>query len=494
MICETKNRFNLRCLLIFFLLTFGLFFPEKVNSNAVKPEIKGISTLKGPTTGGTLITIKGSGFPSKSWIVIDRGRLRIGILKPPAVKVYDNNGEVTGDNIGTKIEFYTPPVGEAGFVEIRVYNNSRYAQYSESFTFEYSYPPPVIQDISPIGGKIEGDMLIKITGSEFRDEARVRIGEKEVTGVVRDEGKRLNAWMPPGSKIGPQDVTVINPDGSESNTLENGFVYAASPTITKMEPKGGSIGGGTRITITGFNFLSGVEARIGERVKVLIGERKAEIVEINDRKIVVKSLGGMSSQDVGAQDVTVQNIVNPDELFDTRKDVFVYAFSPEIKRVEIPLTGVNPNGGTQIEITGTYFPAQENLQVHIGGKETMVVAIKNAGTRIITTAPSGNDLLVVLLFSNQQKSGEVDVKVSNLINPEELFHILPGAFTYNPRLEASKIEPDSGILDGGMLIAITGSGFIEPISIEIGGKDAQDITWVSSKQITAKTPKSAQFT
>ena len=350
----------------------------------------------------------------------------------------------------------------------------------------------MIKDISPIGGKIEGDILIKITGSEFRDGAKVRIGEKEVTGVVRDEGKRVNAWIPPGSKIGPQDVTVINPDGSESNTLENAFVYAVSPTITKIEPEGGSIGGGTRITITGFNFLSGVEARIGERANVLIDERKAEIVEIDDRKIVVKSLGGMSSQDFGAQDVTVQNIVNPDELFDTRKGAFVYAFSPEIKRVKIPPTGVNPNGGTQIEIIGRYFPAQENPQVLIGGKETMVAAIKNAGTRIITTAPSGNDLLVVLLFSNQQKSGEADVKVSNLINPEELFHILPAVFTYNPRLEASEIEPDSGILDGGTPITITGAGFIEPISIEIGGKDAQDITYVSSKQITAKTPKSEQ--
>jgi len=243
-------------------------------------------------------------------------------------------------------------------------------------------------------------------------------------------------------------------------------VIGGKPEIKDIVPKGGSIYGGTRITITGSNFLSGVE--------VLIGERKAEIVEISDTEIVVKSPPGK----IGAQDVIVQNIINPDELFDIRKGWFVYAFLPQINRVKIPPTGVNPDGGTQIEIEGTHFPAKHILQVLIGGKEATEVSIDNTGTKISAKAPAG--------------TGEADVKVSNLINSEELSHTLQAAFTYNLPLKASKIEPDSGRLDGGTPITITGEGFIEPISMEIGGKNASGIVWVSSKQITAITPKSEQ--
>lgn len=482
MICETENSLNLQCLLIFSFLIFSSVFPGKVNSDAIAPSIKNISafssdgtpsysgdrTPTGPTSGGTLIIIEGDGFLSYSEVHIGGERVK------GVVKVYDNEGrQVTGDEIGTKIEFYTPPVKKAGRVEIQVLNLG-HSRGSNKWPFEYFYLPPVIEYISPIGGKLQGGTSIEITGSELRDGAKVRIGEKEVPGVVKDEGKKITAKTPPGSEAGHQDVTIINPDGKESNTLENSFVYADPPTIITIDPKGGFIGGGTKITIMGFNFLSEVEERIGEKVRILIGERKAEIVEIGDRKIIVKSPFG----EIGAQDVIVQNILNPDELADIRKGGFVYAFPPQIKKVTIPPTGVNPNGGTQIDITGTYFPAQENLQVLIGGKEATEVSVGGSGTKITAKAPSG--------------SGEVYVKVSNLINPEELSHTSEAAFTYNVQLKALEIEPDSGILDGGTLITITGSGFIEPIRIKIGSKDAQSIDWNSSKQIEAKTPKSAQ--
>jgi len=332
---------------------------------------------------------------------------------------------------------------------------------------------PMIKDISPIGGKITGGTRIEITGREFIVGAKVRMGEKEVDGAVTDGGKKIIAETPPGIETGPQDVAVINPDRKESNILENRFVYAKPPTITNIDPKGGSIEGGTPITITGIDFLSGVEVSIVERVRVLIGDRETEIVEVDDRKIVLKSPPG----EIGAQDVIVQNIlINPNELSRTRKDGFMYAFPPNINKIIIPPTGVNPKGGTQIKITGTYFTPQENLQVFIGSKETTEVFVGGAGTIIITEAPPG--------------SGEADVEVSNLTNPKELSHTFQAAFTYNSPLKASKIEPDNGRLDGGMPITITGVGFIEPVSIRIGGKNAQDITWISSKQIMAITPKS----
>ena len=57
-------------------------------------------------------------------------------------------------------------------------------------------------------------------------------------------------------------VTVINSNGL-SGSLSNGFTYVVPPTVTSVSPNNGSTSGGTAVTITGTNFVSGATVTFG---------------------------------------------------------------------------------------------------------------------------------------------------------------------------------------------------------------------------------------
>ena len=82
---------------------------------------------------------------------------------------------------------------------------------------------PTITGISPRAGSIEGDTLVKITGSQFAEGAIVEIGGKEATNITVDSDTQITAVTPAGN-FGLQDVVVINPDGN-SGTLPASFAY-----------------------------------------------------------------------------------------------------------------------------------------------------------------------------------------------------------------------------------------------------------------------------
>src|SRR4029077_4345287 len=58
------------------------------------------------------------------------------------------------------------------------------------------------------------------------------------------------------SPAGTVNVTVTNPD-AQSATLVNGYTYNPAPTATSISPASGTTLGGTSVTITGTNFISG---------------------------------------------------------------------------------------------------------------------------------------------------------------------------------------------------------------------------------------------
>src|SRR5262249_51955559 len=67
----------------------------------------------------------------------------------------------------------------------------------------------------------------------------------------------------PANVAGQARVTVKNPD-NQSATLFNGFTYAnAAPAISGISPTSGTTAGGTFLTITGTNFVTGATVTVG---------------------------------------------------------------------------------------------------------------------------------------------------------------------------------------------------------------------------------------
>ena len=116
---------------------------------------------------------------------------------------------------------------------------------------------------------------------------------------------QLTARTPAGT-AGARDVQVTNPDG-QSATRTGGFTYtapASAPTLTSVSPTSGPTAGGTTITLTGTNFVSGATVRVG-------GTAATNVAFVSATQLTARTPAGTA----GARDVQV---TNPDGQSATR--------------------------------------------------------------------------------------------------------------------------------------------------------------------------------
>jgi hypothetical protein len=120
---------------------------------------------------------------------------------------------------------------------------------------------PTITTISPNSGSTNGGTAATITGTNFVSGATVTFGGTASTGVIVVSSTSITATTPAHAAGA---VNVVVTDSGGSGTLTNGFTYVGSPpTITTISPSSGSTNGGTVVTITGTNFVSGATVTFG---------------------------------------------------------------------------------------------------------------------------------------------------------------------------------------------------------------------------------------
>src|SRR5207245_11243236 len=91
-------------------------------------------------------------------------------------------------------------------------------------------------------------------------------------------------------------ATVTNPD-AQSGTLASGFTYLApAPTVSSVAPSSGPTAGGTAVTITGANFVTGVTVNVG-------GSAATGVSVVNNTTITATT----PTHAAGAVDVMVTN-------------------------------------------------------------------------------------------------------------------------------------------------------------------------------------------
>jgi hypothetical protein len=165
----------------------------------------------GPVTGGTAITVTGTGFDSSDSVVIGQGH-ETGLGAIPATNVVVvSSTEITavtggGAKEGTWGLFVTGTGGTTldGF-------------------FTYT-PIPTVSNVSPHSGPVSGGTPITLTGTSFVSGATVVIGQGHFAGagaipatsVVVVSSTEITAVTGGGAKAGTWRVFVINPDGGTS--------------------------------------------------------------------------------------------------------------------------------------------------------------------------------------------------------------------------------------------------------------------------------------
>ncbi|MEQ4299916.1 IPT/TIG domain-containing protein [Plantactinospora sp. B6F1] len=196
--------------------------------------VTGLDPTSGPTSGGTTVTITGTGFTGATGVTLD------GV---PGT-------DFTVNPAGTTITVVTPP-NAAGPAEVAV---TFPAGTAEDGTF--SYVAPTITSVSPPAGPSTGGTRVTITGTGLTGATGVDFGGEPGTDLVVDpSGTSLTVTTPPGTP-GTVDVTVQLP-GADA-VADDGFTYrAVVPVIETVDPDQGPTSGGTVVTVGGSGFVPG---------------------------------------------------------------------------------------------------------------------------------------------------------------------------------------------------------------------------------------------
>jgi hypothetical protein len=232
------------------------------------PTVTGLSPGSGPATGGTIVTITGTGFSGNVSV-------QFGTAPAPAITV----------NSATQITA-TSPAG-TGTVDVTVSNPAGTSATGAADRFGYI---PAVTGISTASGPVTGGTTVTISGAGFGGATSVRFGTASAAMTVNSD-TQITATSPPGAGTGPVDITVTGPTGTSATSAADRFTYL--PAVTGVSPSSGFTTGDDSVTITGRGFTGATSVRFGAA--------SAAMTVNSDTQITATSPPGS----IGIVDVTV---------------------------------------------------------------------------------------------------------------------------------------------------------------------------------------------
>ncbi|MBV9457469.1 MAG: IPT/TIG domain-containing protein, partial [Bradyrhizobium sp.] len=204
--------------------------------NIAPPTVTGASPNAGDIAGGTQVTITGTNFTGAT-----------------AVTFGGTNALSVNVVSATQITATAPPHA-AGLVNVVVTTPAGSGTGTGLFTFTVGAPK--VTAVTPSAGPLAGGTVLTITGADFTGVTSVTIGGNPATAVTVVSATQITATTPPGAAFGPVNVVLTSPAGS--GTGQGLFIYVGgAPTVTAVSPNAGPAAGGTSVTITGTNFVTG---------------------------------------------------------------------------------------------------------------------------------------------------------------------------------------------------------------------------------------------
>jgi hypothetical protein len=241
--------------------------PGAVFDYLAPPTITGINPGKGPATGGTIVTITGTGFSGSVSV-------QFGTTPAPAVTV----------NSSTQITATSPPGSGTAPVTVSTPGGT-----SATGAAQFDYLPAVT-GIWPASGPVTGATPVTITGAGFTGATSVQFGTVTAAMAVNSD-TQITATSPPSASPGTVGITVTTPTGPSAASTADQFTYL--PTVTGVSPTWGYTTGRETVTIAG----AGLTGATG----VHFGAESATILSTAATQVVVTSPPGA----VGAVPVTV---------------------------------------------------------------------------------------------------------------------------------------------------------------------------------------------
>ena len=407
----------------------------------------------GPTSGETVVSIKGVGFRAEA-------RVYFGGTEAELVKVIDT-GRITA----------ITPVGVAGAVDVRVENpDGGVGLFVGGFTYYAlgggEQPRPALLEAIPNTGPADGGTLLLVKGDHFQQGATLFLDYVPMSGVDVTS-VHWASFTTPKTEAGTFDIAITNPDG-QSDILTDAFSSypeatetVPGPSVSKVHPSSGSVHGGLEVTVTG--------AELGQASKLVLDGEPVDTWEI------VSPTEGRFVTPPHAPGLANVAVTNWDGQTGVLNNGFLFYVEPPV------LFSLEPDhgpvaGGNEVALKGANFV--QGMTVTIGGKEctgAAVVAASSAGDPTGTatcTVPPGDT------------AGPVAVEVTN---PDGLSGLLPAGYTYTGPPTITAVSPDSGPAEGGYVAILMGLGFPTGSTVTFGGVAAEVLS-VESKGIGVVVP------
>ncbi len=505
----------------------GLVVSTQKFTFVAPPNITSFTPTSGPTTGGTVVTITGSG-------LTDTTSVTFGGVAGTAI-----------DNISDTSITVVTPANPAGGVPVSLTSAGGTAAVG---TFTYVLAPVTVTNVNPHFGPIAGGTSISVTGAGFAPGSTVAFvnlggGPSTPSGTVTYNSATSLTVISPTHAVGTVDIIVTTPGlvpPSSFPVVGDQFTFEDVPTITGLSPISGPTSGGTVVTITGTNFgqdaavtfngaagtvtgvapdgtsltvVTPIHAAGPTTVKVIDGGGTATAAQVFTfvGAPAITSIVPNAGPTLGGNTVTI----NGSGLTGTTAVTFagnpgtgIVNTSDSSITVVVPAGAVGPAtvsvttpGGTTSVINGYTYVAAPTITSFTpltgptaGGTLVTFTGTNLSGTTAITfgafTGTSVTNLSstsVTVLTPNDPTPGPVAVQLTTLGGTATA----PQQFTYVGAPGATGLSPLSGPIAGGTIVTITGSSLTGTTNVTFGGVPATMITNVSDNDITVVDPAHA---
>jgi uncharacterized protein YhjY with autotransporter beta-barrel domain len=411
------------------------------------PIVTGIGPPNGVATGGTTVTISGSGLTGATGVAFGA--------------VAASSFTIVSDNVLRAIS----PSASAGAVDIVVTTPVGVSAKSSVDLFTYfSTSPPTVTAISPNSGFNSGGTKIVITGTNFVDASAVTVVGVEVSAFSIDSSTQITAvanFSTNGNVTG--DVRVQTPSGLSATSSADTFTYTTPQlaTVTSVTPNSGPTAGGTSTVIHGSNLNYVNQLNFGATAVTFTVVSASEIDATSP-----------ATSTPGPVDITVRDAAGTSAT--SSADVFTYAFAG----AGPVITGVSPNSGpvtgnTAVTLTGTGFTGVNGFK--FGTAQGSSIHSGATDTQIVVDSPDG------------LTPGVVDIVVSNPTGSSAV--TTADHFTYLAVAPSIRqVTPSGGTPSGGTIVTIFGQAFTTATAVKFGATSATSFSILSDSAITAVAP------
>jgi len=458
------------------------------------PEITELIPNTGNTAGGERVIISGINFRAHNFGGTEEERLAglpnvyfAGIRVPKEHITFVLPPKVTYEEIEVSdmIIVEVTPSNPAGKVDVTVINHDG-ATANLQAGFEYISKQPIITQVLPSEGALNGNSEITIIGNDFIERGlHVVFGEKNAYKDVLSGQARV--------EVG--DV-IVNYNAFLDDNISLFLNEAIPGNELEVYIEGDSVKTNQYHIIEEEEFIivripwSELPPHLADEATVNMADENVKIEVINDNLVVTRMLGVITRVEgeeritlitppmgiVGVQTLTV---FNKDGKNATAEFTFTSPFRPpvitniiptSVEQVEkiggithdpaisIDVATSSPSGGSPLIIEGINFRA--GIKVFIGDNEAEIRSKSAGDDELIIIVPEASagtvgDHLRILLVNEDGGLAYGDVVPNEQTrNPFYFKYILPGSFP-----EIDNVTPEVGPVTGGTKITIKGSGF-----------------------------------